>query len=80
MCATCPAHLILLELIIIIHIWRRVQVMKLPIMQLSPTSYYFILLLSKYSPQHPVIKYFQSVLPLTSEVKFHTHSKLQAKL
>jgi hypothetical protein len=30
--------------------WRRVQVMKLFIMQFSPTSYRFIPLWSKYSP------------------------------
>jgi hypothetical protein len=34
--------------------WRRVQVMKLIIMQFSPT-YHFIPLRSKYSPQHPVL-------------------------
>jgi hypothetical protein len=27
--------------------------MKLPIMQFSPTSYYFIPFQCKYSPQHP---------------------------
>jgi hypothetical protein len=30
-------------------------------MQLSPTSYYFIPLWSKYSPQHPVLKHPQSM-------------------
>jgi hypothetical protein len=34
------------------YIWRRVQVMKLLIMQFSPTYCHFIYLLSKYSPQH----------------------------
>jgi hypothetical protein len=34
-------------------LWRRVQVMKLLIMQFSPTSCHFISLWSKYSPQHP---------------------------
>jgi hypothetical protein len=38
------------------YIWRTVQVMKLPIMQYSPTSYRFIPVRSKYSPQHPVHK------------------------
>jgi hypothetical protein len=33
--------------------WRRVQVMKLLIMQFSPTSCHFISLRSKYSPQTP---------------------------
>jgi hypothetical protein len=39
-----------------------VQIMKLPIVQLSPFSYYFIPLRSKYSPQHPVLKHPQSML------------------
>jgi hypothetical protein len=34
--------------------WRRVQVMKLLIMQFSPTSCHFISLWSKYSPQHHI--------------------------
>jgi hypothetical protein len=33
--------------------WRRVQVMKLLIMQFSPPSCHFISLWSKYSPQYP---------------------------
>jgi hypothetical protein len=41
--------------------WRTVQVMKLPIMQFSLTSYHFIPLRSKYSPQHPVLKHPQSM-------------------
>jgi hypothetical protein len=41
--------------------WRRVQDMKLLIMQFSPTSCHFISLLSKYSPQHPVLKHPQSL-------------------
>jgi hypothetical protein len=32
--------------------WRRVRVMKLVIMQFSPTSCHFVPLWSKYSPQH----------------------------
>jgi hypothetical protein len=39
--------------------WRTVQVMKLLIMQFSPTSYHFIPLWSKYSPQHPALKHPQ---------------------
>jgi hypothetical protein len=49
--ATCPAHSK--------YTWRRVQVMKLLIMQFSPTSCHFIPLRSKYSPQHPVLKHPQ---------------------
>jgi hypothetical protein len=70
--ATCHPHLILLYLIILI-IWRRVQAMKLLIMQFSPTSCYLISLRSKYSPQHPVLKLSVYVPPLLSETKFHTH-------
>jgi hypothetical protein len=36
--------------------WLRVQVMKFFIVQLSPTSYHFSFLRSKYSPQHSVLK------------------------
>jgi hypothetical protein len=46
------------------YVWRRVQVMKLLIMKLSPTFYYSTLLRSKYSPQHPVLKHPQSVFLL----------------
>jgi hypothetical protein len=35
--------------------WRSVQVMKLLIMQFSPTSYHLIPLSSKQSPQHPAL-------------------------
>jgi hypothetical protein len=51
----CPSYAYLFE-----HspcIWRRVQVMKLLLMQFSPTSYHFIPIRSKFSPQHPVLKY-----------------------
>jgi hypothetical protein len=33
--------------------WRRVEVMKLILMQFPPTSYHIIPLRSTYSPQHP---------------------------
>jgi hypothetical protein len=38
-----------------------VQIMKLVVMHLSPTSYHFARLLSKYSPQRPVLKHPQSI-------------------
>jgi hypothetical protein len=51
--------------------WRRVQVMKLFIMQLSPTSCHLISLWSKYSSQHPGFKYPQSVfLPYCQRPSF----------
>jgi hypothetical protein len=40
------------------YILRNVQVMKLVIMQFSPTSRHFIPLRSRHSPQHTVLKYF----------------------
>jgi hypothetical protein len=39
--------------------WRRVEIMKLLVMQLSPPSGHSIPLWSKYSPQHPVLKHLQ---------------------
>jgi hypothetical protein len=59
--ATCPAHLIFLDLVILDYIWWKVQVMKLPIMQFCLASYHFISLWSKYSPQQPVHKHLQSM-------------------
>jgi hypothetical protein len=42
--------------------WRKVQVMKLFIMQFSPTSHHFIYLWLKYSTKHPILKHAQSML------------------
>jgi hypothetical protein len=56
--ATCPTHLILLKFIILIYIWRRVQVMEFIIIQFSLSSSYFISLGSIYSPQHPISNTF----------------------
>jgi hypothetical protein len=60
------------------YIWRGVQVMKLLIMQFSPTSRYLVSLRSKYSPQHPVVKHpqcmFLCVVSKPQEKCFHSHS------
>jgi hypothetical protein len=45
-------------------------------MQFSVATYYFTPLTLMHSPEHPVL----SVLPLMRETRYHTHSKLQAKL
>jgi hypothetical protein len=58
--ATFPVNLVLLDLIILI-ILGQVQFMKLLIMQFSVSSYHFIPLRSRYSPQHPLLKYPQSM-------------------
>jgi hypothetical protein len=42
-------------------IWQIIQVMKLFVKQFSPISNHFILLQSRYSLQHPVLKYRQSM-------------------
>jgi hypothetical protein len=57
--ASCPAHLLLDANSN--YTWRRVKVMKLFILQFSPTSYHFIPFQSKYCPQHPVPKHPQSM-------------------
>jgi hypothetical protein len=56
---TCPAHLILPELIVLTILG---EVMKLLIMQFSPTSRHFISLRPKYSFQYPVLKHPQPML------------------
>jgi hypothetical protein len=43
--------------LITLNIRRRIEVMKLLIMQFSPTSRHFISLRSKYSSQHPVLEH-----------------------
>jgi hypothetical protein len=43
------------------HTWGRLQMTKLLIMQFSPPSHNFSPFRSKYSPQHPVLKYLQSI-------------------
>jgi hypothetical protein len=61
--------------------WRRVQVVTLLVMQLSPPSRHFIPLRSKYSPQHPVLKHPKSVfLPQCYKVShpYRTTGKIQS--
>jgi hypothetical protein len=60
-CATCPAHHTLLDLITIIifgaefRIWRS-------LLHIFPASWYFLSLKSKYFPQQPVLNHTQSML------------------
>lgn len=58
------------------YVRRRLQVMKLLVMTFSPTSYHFFRLLSKYSPQHSVLKYPLFIFHLMSETNFHNQTKL----
>jgi hypothetical protein len=41
--------------------WQRVQITKLLVKQFTPFSRHFIPFRSKYPPQHPVLKHFQSL-------------------
>jgi hypothetical protein len=68
--ATCPAHLIRLDLVYLMISGDGIN-HKLP-----PFSCYFIPLMSKYSPQKPVLKQPQP----QSETKFHTHIRQLAEL
>jgi hypothetical protein len=54
-CMPCPSHPPWLDHYN--YTWRRVQVMKLLIMQLFPNVCHFISLRSKYSSDHPVFKH-----------------------
>jgi hypothetical protein len=44
------------------NIWWRVQIMQLFIVLFFPSSFYFLSLRSKYSPQHPVFKHPRSLI------------------
>jgi hypothetical protein len=54
--ATCLAHLIFFWFDSLSDIWRRVQIMKLLILQFSSAFCHFIPRGSKYSPQYPVLR------------------------
>jgi hypothetical protein len=81
-CATCPAYLILFDLIILSdsYTWRRVQIMKFVIMLISPTSYHFICPRSKYYPRHPVLKTFSLHFPLNISYQVSRPYKTTGKI
>jgi hypothetical protein len=60
------------------YMWRRVQIVRLLIMQVSLTSYHFIPLRSEYFPRHPVLKQTRSML-LRKQIS-HSHKTVKIKI
>jgi hypothetical protein len=54
--------------------WRRARITKLLVKQFSPPSRYFILIWSKYSPRHLVLKHPQSTFLLQCQRQSNTHT------
>ena len=63
--ATCPVHLMLLDVITLIIFGEIVQIIKLLITYFSPLYCYLVLLGHKYPPQHPL---FSNTLSLRSSL------------
>jgi len=61
-------------------IWRKVQIMKLFIMQFSPSSCNFLLSGPKYFGSTLFWNALSPVPPLTRQIKSHTHTRRPAKL
>jgi len=57
---------------IIIKIWRAVQIIKLLIMLFSPLPCYLVSFRPKYSPQHPILKSPQPTFPPQCERRSFT--------
>ena len=60
--------------------WQEVQVLKLLLIQFSPTSCYFLpLIFFLTSSQVPIVKHLHPVIVSLTWTKFHSHIKQEAK-